>query len=57
MEAMKHVMVVMELLYFTIRIIHADNPELFVITVLVQNDNGTWTQSRSDSNGDSLVNN
>jgi len=54
---MKHVMVVMELLYFTIRIIHADNPELFVITVLVQNDNGTWTQSRSDSNGDPLVNN
>jgi hypothetical protein len=35
---------------------HADQPELFVITVLVQNEDGTWTQSRADSNGDPLIN-
>jgi len=34
---------------------HADNPELFVITVLVQNEDRTWTQSRADSYGNPQI--
>jgi len=31
------------------------NKSLFVISVLVQNEDGTWTQSLSDENGDPII--